>query len=82
MNKDLRDHDVPSDPDMAVVVSLAVHENLYAQFGVSKVHLMALRRMLEMRGGMEDFSANWVLWHKICRYGRGSVWRLMGGCVG
>ena len=66
-NSDLRKGGVPSDPDMAVVVSLAVHENLDDQFGASKLHLKALQRMLELRGGIEAFSENWVLWHKICR---------------
>lgn len=67
-NRDLKRQGTPSDPDMAVVVSLAVHENLDAQFGVSAVHLKALQRMLELRGGIERFGEeNWVLWHKICR---------------
>jgi hypothetical protein len=52
---------------MAVIVSLAVHENLTDQFGVSKLHLRALSRLLDLRGGIEEFSSNWVLWHKVCR---------------
>jgi hypothetical protein len=67
INRDLEKEGTPSDPTMAVVVSLAVHENLLAHFGVSGVHLRALDRMLKIRGGIEGFSSNWVLWHKICR---------------
>lgn len=66
-NRDLQLRRTPTDADMAVVVSLAVHGNLEASFGVSKVHLEALNRMLELRGGIEEFSTNWVLWHKFCR---------------
>lgn len=67
-NRDLKLRTIPTDADMAVVVSLAVHGNLENQFGVSKVHLEALDQMLEIRGGIEKFSTNWVLWHKFCRY--------------
>ncbi|KAK5166292.1 uncharacterized protein LTR77_008553 [Saxophila tyrrhenica] len=67
INQDLRGQGTPSDATFAVVVSLAVHENLTNQFGVSKVHLKALQLMLEMRGGIKAFSSNWVIWHKICR---------------
>jgi hypothetical protein len=66
-NRDLQRRRVPTDADLAVVVSLAVHGNLESSFGVSKVHLEALEQMLELRGGIEKFSSNWVLWHKFCR---------------
>ena len=68
VNVDLTHHSKPSDSTVAVIVSLAVHENLTAQFGVSKLHLEALERMMEIRGGIEAFASNWVLWHKICRH--------------
>lgn len=67
VNQDLQQHSTPSESTYAVVVSLAVHGNLTDNLGVSRVHLQALKAMLDLRGGIEAFSSNWMLWHKICR---------------
>ncbi len=67
VNQDLQQHSTPSESTYAVIVSLAVHGNLTDNLGVSRVHLEALKVMLDLRGGIEAFSSNWMLWHKICR---------------
>ncbi len=67
INRDFRENYLPTDPTVAVIVSLAVHENLTDQYGVGKIHLHAIRSLLEPRGGIEGLSTNWVLWHKVCR---------------
>ena len=68
-NRELKEAFQPSDPTIAVVVSLAVHENLTSEFGIAKLHLDALERILDLRGGIEGFASNSMLWHKVCRYG-------------
>ena len=67
INQDLQEVHTPSDPMIAVVMSLLVHENLTYNFGTPKMHLDALERMIELRGGIDHLTKDWLLLHKICR---------------
>jgi hypothetical protein len=58
---------IPSDSTMAAVMSMAIHDVLRDQTGRSKVHVDALHRMVELRGGIAQFRDNKLLLQKICR---------------
>jgi Fungal specific transcription factor domain len=68
INRNLQQNDKPSDSTVAAVMSLAIHEDLLGQPKRNKVHIDALYRMVDMRGGVEAFESKTVLLHKICRY--------------
>jgi hypothetical protein len=68
INNDLRKNDVPRLGTVAAVMSLTMHENLFGMTGKSKVHLDALVRMVELRGGLEAFEPYSALLHKVCRW--------------
>jgi len=63
----LRRHGTPSDATVAAVMSLAIHEDLKGHHQSSKVHLDALVRMVQLRGGITGFEATGILLQKICR---------------
>ncbi len=67
INQNLQKFETPSDLTIAAVMSMAIHEDLRGQPGRSKVHVDALQRMVELRGGIAQFGANRVLLQKICR---------------
>ena len=67
INRNLQRHGTPSDATVAAVMSLAIHEDLKGQHQNSRVHLDALVRMVQLRGGITDFEATGILLHKICR---------------
>ena len=67
INRDLEKTRIPSDSTIAVTVSLTIHEDLRYQFGTTKMHLNALERMVNLRGGLDRFSENWILSQKLCR---------------
>ena len=48
-------------------MSMAVHGQLFGRYEKSKVHLDALERMVELRGGLEHFEGTLALLHKLCR---------------
>lgn len=67
INSELETQTVPSWGTIASVMSLAMHENLFGMVGKSKLHLQALERMVQLRGGLEMFEERIPLLFKICR---------------
>jgi len=67
INKELETKDDPSLGIVASVMSLVMHENLFGMVGKSKLHLQALERMVNMKGGLSAFESHIPLLHKICR---------------
>jgi hypothetical protein len=55
----------PSDPTIAAVMSMALHEDFRGHPIRSKVHVDALERMIDLRGGISQFEG--MLLQKICR---------------
>lgn len=69
INKRLSGPEALSDSSIAVVTSLAMHEDLHQQQSTSMVHFQGLRRMIELRGGMAHlFDVNRHVGQKIWRY--------------
>ncbi|KAF3904478.1 hypothetical protein AA313_de0202647 [Arthrobotrys entomopaga] len=69
VNRNLREEAIPSNATVAVVMSITMHNNLLRAPGGAEPHLNALQRMVEMRGGINQFAApSRMLLHKICRY--------------
>ncbi|KAK6344639.1 hypothetical protein TWF718_006597 [Orbilia javanica] len=66
INEKLRREATPGDATVAVVMSITMHNNLLRAPGGAKVHLNALHKMVELRGGLSSFPAALLL-HKICR---------------
>ncbi|KAK6340066.1 hypothetical protein TWF730_001839 [Orbilia blumenaviensis] len=66
INQKLKLEGTPDDPTVAVVMSMTMHNNLLRAPGGAKVHLNALQRMVELRGGLTSFSGIFLI-HKICR---------------
>src|SRR3954452_4154204 len=58
----------PSDATIGAVMSMALHEDLRGHADRSKVHMDALQRMVELRGGLTQIADNRVFLHKIYRY--------------
>lgn len=70
IRRNLEAHGAPPDSTVAAVMSLAIFEDLNGQPFRSKVHINALQRMVELRGGLTEFGATparRMLIHKICR---------------
>ena len=76
INRDLQQNIKPSEPTIAAVMSIAIHEDLLGQSERSEVHINALSRMVNIRGGLGEFKENKFLIHKICRYVSTSYHRL------
>ncbi|KAF3220783.1 hypothetical protein TWF679_008973 [Orbilia oligospora] len=66
VNEKLKKEGTPDDATIAVVMSITMHNNLLRAPGGAKVHLNALQRMVELRGGLSSFPTVLLL-HKICR---------------
>ncbi|KAJ6261696.1 hypothetical protein Dda_2494 [Drechslerella dactyloides] len=67
INENLGRQDTPSNSTVASVMSIAMHHNILRTPGGAKIHMDALGRMVELRGGVEAFSFHWMLLQKICR---------------
>lgn len=67
IKQNLEKYRTPPDSTIAAVMSMAVHEDLRGQPGRSKVHVDALERMVELRGGIDWFKDHQMLLQKICR---------------
>ncbi|EPS44381.1 hypothetical protein H072_1586 [Dactylellina haptotyla CBS 200.50] len=68
VNENLKQQKTPSDSTVAVVMSITMHNNILRAPIGAEPHLNALQRMVEMRGGIEQFEAPCrMLLHKICR---------------
>jgi hypothetical protein len=63
----LQKQKTPSDATIAAVMSMAIHEDLNGEPARSEVHLDALVRMVELRGGLSKFESTTILLQKICR---------------
>jgi hypothetical protein len=57
----------PSNPTIAAVMSMAIHEDLRGHSERSRIHVEALYHLVERRGGLDEFEARSVLVQKICR---------------
>ncbi|KAK6519943.1 hypothetical protein TWF506_000237 [Arthrobotrys conoides] len=66
VNEKLKKEGTPDDATVAVVMSITMHNNLLRAPGGAKVHLNALQRMVELRGGLSSFPTTLLL-QKICR---------------
>lgn len=67
ISQNLKDHDTPSDPTLASVVSMAIHEDLRGHPARGKIHIDALQQLIDIRGGVDQLGINLVLLHKMCR---------------
>ena len=67
IRRNLQQEGIPADSTIAAVMSMAIHEDLRGQPGRSKVHIDALERLVQLRGGITQFGANRLLLQKICR---------------
>jgi hypothetical protein len=67
INRDLEKNQTPSYGTAASVMSLTMHENLFGMTGKSQLHLHALERIVELKGGLQAFERYTALLHKICR---------------
>jgi hypothetical protein len=76
INQDLHRNSKPSDSTVAAVMSIAIHEDLLGQSGRSEIHINALSRMVNIRGGLGGFEENKFLTQKICRYVYASLYKL------
>jgi hypothetical protein len=67
INRNIQQKEIPSDSTVATVMSMAIHEDLLGQQKRNKVHMDALCRMVNLRGGLVEFEGNKFLSQKICR---------------
>ncbi|KAF3937522.1 hypothetical protein ABW19_dt0208379 [Dactylella cylindrospora] len=67
INHNLQSEEVPSDATLAAVMSIAMHSNLLRASGIARIHVDALQRMVELRGGLEASRIHPILLQKICR---------------
>jgi hypothetical protein len=57
----------PSDAVVASVISMVIHEDHQLHKEQARMHLEALSKMIQLRGGMETLESNPTLLHKIFR---------------
>jgi hypothetical protein len=67
INNDLKRYHTPSLGIVTAVMSLSMHENLFGMTMKSKLHLDALERMVEIRGGLKSIEHYTAILHKVCR---------------
>jgi Fungal specific transcription factor domain len=67
INRNLQQSEIPSEATIAAVMSLAIHEDLLRQQERRQVHMKALYKMIDMRGGLESFAGHDLLLRKLCR---------------
>lgn len=77
IKQNLQKNGTPSDSTVAAVMSMAIHDDLRGQPDRGKVHVNALQRMVELRGGITQFEANRALVQKICRYAPASHFSIL-----
>ncbi|KAF2096856.1 hypothetical protein NA57DRAFT_42558 [Rhizodiscina lignyota] len=66
--RNLQTDKIPADSTIAAVMSLAIHDDLRGQPARSKVHIDALQKMVQIRGGITEFlPRDHYMIHKICR---------------
>ncbi|KIW04456.1 uncharacterized protein PV09_04721 [Verruconis gallopava] len=67
ISNDLAKNSVPTYGTIASVMSLVMHESLFGVVKISKLHLEALEKMINLKGGLHIFERYPALLHKICR---------------
>ncbi|KAF3923873.1 hypothetical protein ABW21_db0208221 [Orbilia brochopaga] len=67
INENLTREGMPSNATIASVMSIAMHHNILRASGSAKLHIDALERMVEMRGGVHIFASHRMLLQKLCR---------------
>jgi hypothetical protein len=67
LNKHLREYDKPTDSAVATVMSMAIHEDLLGPPKGVKLHVDALYRIVDIRGGIGAFETNLMLLQKMAR---------------
>ncbi|KAK2787327.1 hypothetical protein FQN53_005486 [Emmonsiellopsis sp. PD_33] len=67
IERNLENDSLPSDSTIAAVMFMAVYDDLTGQPARSKVHVEALYRMVELRGGLDQLKANRLVLQKVCR---------------
>jgi len=50
-----------ADPTVFVVVNLAIHAHMCGEYKSAKYHLESIRRIVELRGGLNDFTQTKLL---------------------
>ncbi|KAK2811632.1 hypothetical protein FQN50_001974 [Emmonsiellopsis sp. PD_5] len=67
IGRNLENGSLPSDSTIAAVMFMAVYDDLTGQPERSKIHVEALYRMVELRGGLDQLKANRLILQKVCR---------------
>ncbi|PYH91363.1 hypothetical protein BO71DRAFT_51560 [Aspergillus ellipticus CBS 707.79] len=67
VNKRLQSNEALSDSTLGVILMLIFQEQLRKAKIDSKVHYEGLRRMIDLRGGLNKLEGNWPLVMKICK---------------
>ena len=56
-----------TDQTISVVISLALAAIIFGEVRVARTHIEGLRKMIDMRGGIDELLPNRQLWYKTCR---------------
>ncbi|KAK7751742.1 hypothetical protein SLS62_006227 [Diatrype stigma] len=67
VRKRLASTDALSDATVGIVLSLINQEQIRKEHASARVHIDGLKRMIELRGGLDDFEGNHALLLKICK---------------
>lgn len=67
MQKRLRGSDALTDSTLTIVVSLISQQQMQSDIEGAKVHIAGLRRIVELRGGIDQLEGNLPLLLKICK---------------
>ena len=67
MQKRLRGSDALTDSTLTIVVSLVGQQQMQSDIEGAKVHIAGLRRIVELRGGIDQLEDNLPLLLKICK---------------
>ena len=67
VKKRLESRDALSDTTMGIVVSLINQEQIRKHHSAAEVHVMGLKRIVDLRGGLDQLQENIPLVLKICK---------------
>jgi hypothetical protein len=67
IRRNLQNNTTPTDPTIAAVMSMAIHDDLTGHPERSIIHIDALCHLIKRRGGLDKFEIRQVLVQKICR---------------
>lgn len=68
VNGRLRSKDALNDSTLALVVSLILQEEMRNEMSRADVHFAGLKKMIQLRGGLEQLEGNKTLVLKVCKY--------------